>query len=130
MTHRIPTTAALALSLAGCAPDDPFERIGYFKDDLRNRVFVIEATGPVTADQAREHAEGLPQTEGAQTVGYIFEAGTDPADPVTTARDVVAAHDAMFDGPGPTWRWRYLRAPNGQTTFIDCHADRQDGHCK
>lgn len=130
MTHRMPTVATLALSLAACAPDDPFERIGYFKDGRPNRVFVIEATGPVTPEEARAHAGDLPQTDGAQTVVYIFEADTDPADPVTGAPDVVAANLAVFESPGAGWRWRYLRAPNGQTAFIDCQTDWQDGHCK
>jgi len=72
----------------------------------------------------------LPQTDGAQTIAYIFEAGTEPADLVTNAPDMVAAAVALFDEPSPAWRWRYLRAPNGQTAFIDCQTDPQDGHCK
>lgn len=129
MTRHSLTAAALGMTLTACAPDDSFERIGYFKDARPNRVFVIAATGRVTADEVRAHAADLPHTDGAQTVAYIFEAGSSATDNVSRAADVAAAHSAMF-ASGTDWRWRYLRTPNGQWALIDCATDKQDGHCR
>ena len=118
------------LIVAACKPD-PIQQIGYFKDEASNRVFVLQADDEIEATTARDIIAGKMHTEGQMTVVYLFTSDSAaPSDVVTLAPNFVAANQAMFDSPGPAWRWRWVKAPSGKTTFTDCETAPDDSSCK
>ena len=131
MTRYLLACAA-TLATAGCDEEAPFETNASFKDDIRNRVFVIQATEPVSTEQVAEYAETIAHTDGQFTVAFIYEAGGDtPADLVTLNTDYLAAINAMYDTPAvPPWRWRYSRNPAGNSHLVDCAFEPRDDLCE
>ncbi|MBU2941058.1 hypothetical protein Q4525_14845 [Shimia thalassica] len=129
---KIAILATLTLiTVAGCKDDAPtFTQIGYFKGENRNRVFSIKAETEVSSEQARVEAESKMNTAGRFTVVYVFTPDTNPTDTITLASDYLSANEAMFDTPGPAWRWRYIKAPNGEVTLHDCESAPDSDNCK
>ncbi|WP_243612941.1 hypothetical protein [Shimia aestuarii] len=116
------------IALCACIGGDPFSQIGYFKDDNRNRVFMLYAENP-TEEQAIEAARSSMHTSGRFTVTYIFVGRNKPKDIATLADNYVAANDAVY-AAGKKWRWRYIASPNGKTILIDCYTKSPDpDHC-
>jgi hypothetical protein len=122
--------AALPIALAACQ-SDPFEQIGYFKDDARNRVFVLQASEAVDVEQVRQKADQLAYTDGQMTMAFVYERDTEGVtDVVTNATGYIEATDAMHRATVPAWRWRFVHQPNGQTVLTDCATEPNEGACR
>lgn len=119
-----------ALLLAGCQ-ENSFNQAAYFKDEARNRVFVIEAIAPVTADEIEDNARGQMNTSGQMTIAYYYlTAGHAPADRITRAPDFQQANTMMFEGPVQPWDFRAIHSPNGTFTLIDCRNSGDESNCR
>lgn len=121
-----------AVSVAIMARDDmPVNRqVGYFKDSLRNRVFILQFDEPATAEQALELAKHQLNTAGQITMVYIYADYANPIDRVTLAKDYWSATQTMHEPPVPGWQWRYVISPVGDSTFTDCVRAPRDGECR
>ena len=121
-TKVLPFVASLCLLtfLAGCQNEKPYEQIGYFKDDMPNRVFQLQAKEGATSNDLIDVLAQLPHTAGQMTIAFIFGNGVgELTDRVTHQRSFVDANAAVLDGQ-IEWQWWARISPDGEYTFIDC----------
>jgi hypothetical protein len=105
-----------------------FRRVGYLKDDAKNRIFTV-AYKPNTSEQAiLTYAESLMHTSGQMMAAYFYREGSIiPADGVTLADSVFKANDVLYDVPGLSkWRYAFMRDFKGSLIFVDC--EKNQGH--
>ena len=123
-----------ALSLAGCKEDGPdFTEHVYVKDDARNRVFILEAQEPITAEQAHTEAKSKMNTERQFTVVFIYEPGTYPEAGPKGGSDApfTDGMDLALSSPLGLHRYYYSMAPTGNEDFLDCKgADSGNTACQ
>lgn len=122
----------VALVTSSCLDDtDPFKQIGYFKGDNRNRVFLIQATEPVTEDQIAEYAKGLMNTAGRFTMAFIYaDPNAEMTDPVTAAPDYMAAIDRMYQSRLAPWDYRTVVDATGAFSIRNCRIHYAEPECK
>ena len=111
--------AACAVFLSACE-EDSLERIGYFKDDLNNRVFLFSSPNETDNETLQNSLNRLSHTDGQMTIAFVADQPSEALnDVVTSATDFMSANAAILDS-GLGFRWWYRRNPNGEETFVDC----------
>jgi hypothetical protein len=124
---------AAILSTSGEGGEDGLrvEQHGYFKDAANNRIFSFAISSDATEAQVREHAGGRQHTAGRLTAAYYYTEGTRiPAAELSTARDLVAANDLLYDHPGAdVWRFAWVKSPDLEQ-FVNCETTPQNDLCR
>jgi DNA-directed RNA polymerase subunit RPC12/RpoP len=115
----------VAGALLGGGSENParFRELGYFKDANNHRLFTLQIADDVTPEQARAHAERLPNTANRFMAAYFYpEGSTVPADVVSSGTDFIAVSDMLHEEPGmPPWRFVFIRSMvGGPPQFVDC----------
>jgi hypothetical protein len=121
--------------LVFCIPafaDPEFIQYGYFKGDLRNRVFTYEMRGEINKRQAFDFARNRMNTVGQFTGVYFYEQGSAiPADGVTSASDMIEANKVVMELEAASkYVYLYWKQFNGNEVFVDCREDPTDQLCK
>jgi hypothetical protein len=124
--------ASLVMTAIGCGGDTGIQRVGYFKDDSRNRIYTFSYTPVATSDAIGEHAATLPYTPGQMLAAYFYpEGSTIPADGVTLAKTLLQANDVLYETPGLSrWRYAFMRSFSGEAKFVDCQDTPKDDLCR
>ena len=134
LAHRFAVSVfcAIAAMSGACGNINEPRKVGYFKDDVGNRILSFEMTSTTTADDAKASALSLGYTPGQMTAAYYYPKGsTIPADGLTLARTVAAANRVLYETPGlGQWRFVYMRGLNGTEEFHDCVETPADGLCR
>ena len=110
-----------------------FDKVGYFKDDLRNRIVTVTYKPGTSANEIRTYAESLMYTEGQMMAAYFYsEGGLVPADGVTLASTMTEVNDLLYETPGlSNWRYAYMRYFKiGATEFVNCEHDLDNDLCR
>jgi hypothetical protein len=108
-----------AALLAGCQDTQP-QQFSYFKDSVKNRVFVVQMRDQASSDQVLQLAKARMNTAGQFTAVYVFEVNVPaPVYDVSQSASFPDAMDAMHLPGMDGWRWLYLVKPSGQVEFTD-----------
>jgi hypothetical protein len=118
-----------------CAPvfgESEFIQYGYFKDDIKNRVFTYEMRGEIDKKQAFHFGKRRMNTEGQFTGVYFYDQGSAiPADGVTFASDMVQANTVVMELEAASkYRYVFWKQFNGNEIFVDCREDPKNQICK
>ncbi len=108
------------------------ERIGYLKDNGKNRIFTLSFNNAVTESEIRKHAENLPNTSGRITAAYFYLEGSQiPADGLTLAGTVFKANNMLYETPGLSkWHYAFMLGFKGVPQFVNCIKDPKNDLCR
>lgn len=112
--------------------EGPIDRVGYFKDSNKNRIFTHSYKPGTTEQEIKAHAEKLMHTDWRMTVGYYYiEGSVIPADGITQARNIDHANAILYNMRGLSkWQYSYLISFKGKRGFVNCQKDPSDGLCR
>ena len=121
--------AAACVPETGQTGDARFDQVGYFKDDLNNRIFTVLFPPEATRDDVQAHAERLMHTSGRLMAAYFYPVSVAaPGDEVTLAPSAFEANEAIFGLN--THTYAFMRYLNGNIEFVECGVERAHDLCK
>lgn len=122
----------MLLSSSSAIAGGQIKNLAYFKDENRNRIFLLSYSKKVTEDQIKNHAINLPHTDWRMTTAYYFPEGSQvPSDHVQFAKNVSHANAILYDLNGVSkWTYSYMHSLKGEKFLINCDKNPEDGLCR
>tara|TARA_Y100001963_G_scaffold90230_1_gene124457 strand:+ start:151 stop:516 length:366 start_codon:yes stop_codon:yes gene_type:complete len=116
--------------MTNCSSDNGgISQEGYFKSDMRDRIFTFSILPTTTETQILAHAKKQMNTSGKLTGCYYFPQNARiPRDGITLAKSLYHANEVINDFASGI-DYAFLRRGDGNYWFVNCIENPNDDLC-
>lgn len=119
-----------ALATLAACQNETTRQISYFKDDTRNRVYLVEMLQPLTPDQLIDIGSAKMNSDGHRTIVFFFKAGSAPdGDPISALPSFGDVMGKMTTPELSGYAFRYDKMPTGAEELLACTPAAEGPSC-